>query len=69
MSGYALITLNIIEYADLYVKKQSAEYARIIVNVSDAVHNTTSLNLLSNYRDTRIQNTAKLLRQSVLQEE
>ena len=62
MSGYALITLNIIEYADLYVKKQSAEYARIIVNVSDAVHNTTSLNLLSNYRDTRIQNTAKLLR-------
>ena len=61
MSGYALITLNIIEYADLYVKKQSAEYARIIVNVSDAVHNTT-LNLLSNYRDRRIQNTVKLLR-------
>ena len=61
MNGYALIPLNMIEYADLYVKKQSAEYARIIVNVSDAVHNT-KLNLLSNYRDRRIQNTVKLLR-------
>ena len=62
MNGYALIPLNMIEYADLYVKKQSAEYARIIVNVSDAVHNTTSLNLLSSYRDRRIRNTVKLLR-------
>ena len=48
MSEYPLIMLNMIEYADVYLKKQSAEYARIILNVSDAVHNIRSLyNLLS----------------------
>ena len=34
MREYALITLNIIEYAGIYLKKQSAEYARIL-NVSE----------------------------------
>ena len=62
MSGNALITLNVIEYADLYLKKQSVEYLRIILNVSDAVHSIKSLNLLSSYRDRRIQNTVKHLR-------
>ena len=61
MSGYALITLNMIEYADVYLKKQSAEYARIILNVSDAVHSIRSLNLLSSYWDKRIHNTVKHL--------
>ena len=39
---YAWITLNIIEYVGLYLKKQGTEYARIL-NVLDAVHNTRSL--------------------------
>ena len=38
MSEYALITLNMIEYTDVYLKKQSVEYARIILKVSDAGH-------------------------------
>ena len=45
MNGYALIMLNMIEYANIYLKKQSAEYARIILNVSDAVHSIRSLNV------------------------
>ena len=49
MSGYALITLNMTAYADVYLKKQSVEYARIILNMSNAVHNIRSLNLLSSY--------------------
>ena len=32
-----------IEYASIYLKKQGVEYARIILNVSDAVHNLRSL--------------------------
>ena len=68
MSEYALITLNMIEYADVYLKKLSAEYARSILNVSDAVHSIRSLyNLLSIYQNRRIQNTVKHLRSSVLQ--
>ena len=44
-----LITLNIIEYNDICLKKQSAEYAGIL-NVSDAVHSKRSLHkLLSSY--------------------
>ena len=40
-----------IEYAGIYLTKQSAEYARIL-NVSDAVHSIRSLyKLLSSYRD------------------
>ena len=62
MSEYALITLNVIEYADVYLKKQSAEYTRIILNVSDAVHSIRSLILLSSYQDRRIQNTVKHFR-------
>ena len=38
----ALITLHTIEYIGIYLKKQSAEYARIL-NVSDAVHSVRSL--------------------------
>ena len=49
MREYALITLNMIEYAGIYLKKQSSECARIL-NVSDAVHNIRSLyELLSSY--------------------
>ena len=39
MREYAPITLNIIEYAGIYPKKQRAEYARIS-NVSDAAHSS-----------------------------
>ena len=48
---------NMIEYT---WKKQSAKYARIILNVSDVVHNIRSLNLLSSFRDRCIQNTAQI---------
>ena len=53
MREYALITLNMIEYAGIYLKKkkQSPEYARIR-NVADGVHSIRSLyKLLSSYRD------------------
>ena len=61
--------LNMIEYASIYLKKQSAEYARIL-NVLDAVHSIRSLyKLLSSYRDRRVQNTVKHLRWSILQKE
>ena len=51
MCKYALITLRMIEYAGIYLKKQSAEYARIL-NVSDAVHSIKSLyKLLSSYQN------------------
>ena len=69
MHEYALITLNMIEYAGIYLKKQGGKYARIL-NVSDAVHSIRSLyKLLSSYQDRCIQNTAKHLRWSVLQKE
>ena len=49
MREYALTTLNMIEYGGIYLKKQSAECARIL-NVSDAVHSIRSLyKLLSSY--------------------
>ena len=51
MREYASIALNKIEYSGTYLKKQSAEYARIL-NVSDAVHSRRSLyKLLSSYGD------------------
>ena len=51
MSGYALITLNMTEYAGIYLKNQSAKYSRIL-NVSDTAHSLRSLyKLLSSYRD------------------
>ena len=31
MCEYASITLNMIEYAGIYLEKQSAEYARILI--------------------------------------
>ena len=69
MREYALIMLNMIEHADIFPKKQSSEYARIL-NVSDAVHSIRSLyKLLSSYRDRCIQNTVNYLRWSVLQKE
>ena len=48
----SLITLNMIGYAGIYLKKKkTAEYARIL-NVSDAVHMRRSLyKLLSSYLD------------------
>ena len=50
MREYALLTLNLIEYDGIYLKKQSVEYARLILNVSDAVHSIRSLyNLPSSY--------------------
>ena len=50
MLEYALITLNTTEYSSMYLKKQSAEYTRIL-NVSDAVHSIKSLyKLLSSCR-------------------
>ena len=49
MREYALITLSMIEYAGIYMKKPSAEYAKIL-NVSDAVHSIRSLyKLLHSY--------------------
>ena len=69
MREYALITLNTIEYAGIYLKNQSAEYARIL-NVSNAVHSIRSLyKLRSSYPDRGIQNTVKHLIWSVLQKE
>ena len=50
MSQYAN-RLNMVEYAGIYLKKQSTEYARIL-NVFDVVHSIRSLyKLLSSYRD------------------
>ena len=39
MQKYASIIMNMIEYARIYLKIQSAEYARIL-NVYDAVPST-----------------------------
>ena len=51
MREYALIMLNMIECASIYLNNQKAEYARIL-SVSDAVHSVRSLyKLLSSYRD------------------
>ena len=66
MLEYASITPNMIWYASIYLKKQSAGYVRIL-NVADEIHSIRSLcKLLSSYRDRRIQNTVKHLRWSVL---
>ena len=51
MRKYALITLNIIEYTGIYLKKQSSECDKIL-NVFDALHSIMSLyKLLSSYRE------------------
>ena len=52
MPKYALIMLNTIEYAGIYLKKKnkSVEYARIVLNTSDAVRTIRSLySLLNSY--------------------
>ena len=55
MREYDFVTLNMIEYAGIYLKKRSVEYARIILNVSHAAHSIRSLyNLLNSARDSRI---------------
>ena len=69
MCEYTSITLNIIEYADIYLKNQRTEHARIL-KVSDAVHSTKSLYiLLSSSQNRHIQNTAKHFRWSISQKE
>ena len=51
MRGCALITLNISEYTGIYLKKQGAEYFKIL-NVSDALHSIRVLyKSLSSCRD------------------
>ena len=51
MREYALIMLHMLEYACIYLDKQSSKYARIL-NVSIAVCSISSLyKLLSSYRD------------------
>ena len=51
MREYALITLDMIKYVGIFLKKESAEYDRIL-NESDAVDSIRSLyKLLSSYRD------------------
>ena len=70
MSQYEWICLNNTEYdwiCQCLPEKQSVEYTRIILNVSDPVHSIRSLNLLSSYWDKCIQNTDKNLRSSILQ--
>ena len=44
MCEYALIMLNMIEYVSINLKKQSAEYHRIL-NESRAVHTRRSLQI------------------------
>ena len=67
MHEYASITLSMIEYAGIHLKKQSTEYVRI-PNVSDGVHSISPLHkLLSSYRDRHVFRTVKHLKWSVLQ--
>ena len=57
------MTLSMVEYAGIYLKKKnSTEYARIL-HVSVALHSVRSLcKLLSSYRNRPIQSTVKHLR-------
>ena len=58
--------LDVINYAGIYLKKKSAEYA-IILNVTDAVHNKVIVQITEKLpRQRRVQNTVKHLRWSVL---
>ena len=69
MRKYISVMVNMLEYACIYLNKQSSKYARIL-NMFDAVHSIRSLyKLLSNYQDRRIWNTFKQLKWSVLQKE
>ena len=54
---YAWIILNMLEYACIYLNKQSSEYTRFL-NVSDGVYSARSLyKLLSSYRDRGVSRT------------
>ena len=54
MRDYASIMLNVLEYASIYLRKQSPDYAKIL-NASDAVHSIRSLyKLLRNYRERNV---------------
>ena len=44
MCEYAIIILNMLEYACIYLNKQSSEYTRIL-NVSDAVHSKVTVHI------------------------
>ena len=56
MYEYALITMNMIEYTDIYLKNYSAAYVRIL-NLADEVRSISSkYKLMSSYRDRRNQN-------------
>ena len=66
MREYALMTLNTTKYANIYLTKEGAEYARTL-SVSDAVHSIRSLYQLSKQR--HIRNTVKYLRWGVFQKE
>ena len=69
MHQYVLTKLNLIEYADIYLKKQSVENARNL-NLSNADHNKITVQITEQLsRKKRIQNTVKHLRWSVLQKE
>ena len=63
MREYAPVTLNMIEYAGIYLEKQSAEYA-IILNVCNEVH---SISHSTNYW--AVIETETYSRQSALQKE
>ena len=57
MHQYVLTKLNLIEYADIYLKKQSVENARNL-NVSNADHNKITVQITEQLsRKKRIQNT------------
>ena len=57
-----------IKHVDIYMKKQSVEYAGIVLDVSCAIHSIRSLySLLISYRDKSIHNTVNNLRLRVLQ--
>ena len=61
MDEYALVMLNVLEYACIYLNNQSPEYARIL-NLSDAVPSMRSLyKLFRSFVDRCIQNNIKLL--------
>ena len=65
MCEYALTMLGMLEYACIYLNKQSSECDKVLI-VSDPVHSIRSLyKLLSSYWC--IQDTVKHLRRSILQ--
>ena len=66
MPEYVLIMLHMLEYTSRYLNQQTSEYARIL-NVSDGVSRVVVQITEQLSRQTRIQDTFKDLRWSVLQ--